>query len=106
MITKKEQEANELKISTRQLASPAPWLCPRVLSLVVPDVCVRFPGRWHPPSARDEFVPYARRLHYSVDRPGQVYWPVFDKMLEKRANSIRDDLKNAEEAPGKRARAC
>ncbi|MDR3900139.1 MAG: F0F1 ATP synthase subunit B [Slackia sp.] len=25
-------------------------------------------------------------------------WPVFDKMLEKRANSIRDDLKNAEEA--------
>ena len=25
-------------------------------------------------------------------------WPVFDKMLEKRANTIRDDLKNAEEA--------
>lgn len=25
-------------------------------------------------------------------------WPVFDRMLEKRANTIRDDLKNAEEA--------
>ena len=25
-------------------------------------------------------------------------WPMFDKMLEKRANTIRDDLKNAEEA--------
>lgn len=25
-------------------------------------------------------------------------WPVFDAMLEKRANTIRDDLKNAEEA--------
>ncbi len=25
-------------------------------------------------------------------------WPVFDRMLEKRANTIRDDLKNAEDA--------
>ena len=46
----------------------------------------------------DEFIPMLVAFIILWVILAKFGWPVFDRMLEKRANTIRDDLKNAEEA--------
>ena len=101
MITKKEQEANELKhfnkaagkLSAVALSAGALALsCPTYafasqeggIQAILPEM--------------SEFIPMLVAFIILWIVLAKFGWPVFDKMLEKRANSIRDDLKNAEEA--------
>ena len=101
MITKKEQEANELKhfnkaagkLSAAALSAGALALsCPTYafasqeggIQAILPEM--------------SEFIPMLVAFIILWIVLAKFGWPVFDKMLEKRANSIRDDLKNAEEA--------
>lgn len=46
----------------------------------------------------DEFIPMLVAFIILWIVLAKFGWPVFDRMLEKRANTIRDDLKNAEDA--------
>ena len=101
MITKKEQEANELKhfnkaagkLSAVALSAGALALsCPTYafasqeggIEAILPEM--------------SEFIPMLVAFIILWIVLAKFGWPVFDKMLEKRANTIRDDLKNAEEA--------
>lgn len=101
MITKKEQEANELKHFNKAagklsaVALPAGALalsCPTYafasqeggIEAILPEM--------------SEFIPMLVAFIILWIVLAKFGWPVFDKMLEKRANTIRDDLKNAEEA--------
>ena len=101
MITKKEQEANELKhfnkaagkLSAVALSAGALALsCPTYafasqeggIEAILPEM--------------SEFIPMLVAFIILWIVLAEFGWPVFDKMLEKRANTIRDDLKNAEEA--------
>lgn len=102
VTTRKEQEASELKAHFNKVlgkvgavvvpASAFALSCPAYafaaekegISAILPDM--------------SEFIPMLVAFIILWIVLAKFGWPVFDRMLEKRANTIRDDLKNAEEA--------
>ncbi|HJF64843.1 ATP synthase F0 subunit B [Slackia equolifaciens] len=101
ILTRKEQEASELKAyktkaakltSAVAIAGAAALACPAYafaseeggIGAILPKM--------------NEFIPMLVAFIILWIVLAKFGWPMFDKMLEKRANTIRDDLKNAEEA--------
>lgn len=101
IISRKEQEASELKAYKNKasklgaaivVASAAALACPSYafasegggIEAILPKM--------------NEFIPMLVAFIILWIVLAKFGWPVFDRMLEKRANTIRDDLKNAEEA--------
>lgn len=101
MITKKEQEANELKHFNKAAGKlSAVVLSAGALALSCPTYAFASQegGIQAILPEMSEFIPMLVAFIILWIVLAKFGWPVFDKMLEKRANTIRDDLKNAEEA--------
>lgn len=101
MITKKEQEANELKHFNKAAGKlSAVALSASALALSCPTYAFASQGGGIEAILPEmsEFIPMLVAFIILWIVLAKFGWPVFDKMLEKRANTIRDDLKNAEEA--------
>lgn len=101
MITKKEQEANELKHFNKAAGKlSAVALSAGAFALSCPTYAFASQGGGIEAILPEmsEFIPMLVAFIILWIVLAKFGWPVFDKMLEKRANTIRDDLKNAEEA--------
>lgn len=102
MITRKfEQEASELKHFNKAAGKlGAVALSASALALSCPSYAFAAEGGGIEAILPEmsEFIPMLVAFIILWIVLAKFGWPVFDGMLEKRANSIRDDLKNAEEA--------
>lgn len=101
VFTKKEQEASELKAYTTK-AGKVGAIVASAATVALCSPAYAFASEGGGVEAilpkMNEFIPMLVAFIILWVILAKFGWPVFDRMLEKRANTIRDDLKNAEEA--------
>ena len=108
VFTKKEQEASELKAYTTKVGKVGAIVASAAtVALCSPAYAFASEGGGVEAilPKMNEFIPMLVAFIILWVILAKFGWPVFDRMLEKRANTIRDDLKNAEE-PARKANVC
>ena len=100
LTTTKEQEASELKaykLKAQSLAGTAA-VSAGVVAATCPVYAFAEEGIGAILPKMNEFIPMLVAFIILWVILAKFGWPVFDRMIEKRATTIREDLKNAEEA--------